>query len=534
MRFTRTKFTCCFSFILIAFFAVLSQGLAQDTQSALRIGLAGRDIGSMDPAFVVGNVDEFIARQIFNTLISPPPGTLQTTLEEIQGELAESWEISDDNKIWTFHLRRDVQWHKGYGEVTADDVKFTFDRLRDPETGAAYATNYINIDEVNVIDDYTVQFVLNEPSAFFHVTTLMPRFGPYIVPRRAVEELGENFALNPVGSGAFQFGSYQPQDHVVVTAFEDYFRGEPPINQVTFFLMPEASARTLAFMGGSLDIIEGARDPGWVTDLEQRQPDAIYDALMPGSVQTLFFNMSRPPFDDLRVRQAVAYGLDTSEWQESFGVLSGRLWGAAPEEFYGGLREEDVPEELRYDYNPERARELLAEAGHPNGFQISMFISEREDYSSNMLLIQDQLRRTGINIDLRVIDHTTYHADIVENLNPLVFFSTSQPPVIVPILQTFYVSDAIVTKPEGNRNFSHYGDMVGSIDGLLDEAIAEADPQRQLEIFQEIQLQLLRDLPAVPIQTLAILFVRQPWVDLGFTPTAGLGHYPLETATIER
>jgi peptide/nickel transport system substrate-binding protein len=504
------------------------------SQEQLRLGMSARDVNSLDPAFSTGNVDEFIVRQFFNTLVAPPMGRLDVTLDQIEGELAESWEISEDSKAWTFKLREGVQWHGGYGEVTAEDVKFTFDRLRDPEVGSPYSNSFEIIDEVEIVDQYTVTFHLTQPSAFFHVTSLLPRFGSYIVSKAAVEALGDDYRTSPIGSGAFEFTGYDPNESVRGRAFEDYFRGKPEIDEVNFLLMPESSARTLAFFGDQLDIIEGARSPGWIQDLQRQKPDSIFDALRPGSIQNVFLNMTIPPLDDLRVRQAIAHGLDKAVWQEAYDVLSGPLWGPVPEEFYGGLAEADVPTDLRYNYDPERARSLLAEAGYPDGFTIEAFISEREDYLSNMLMMQDQLRQIGINIDLRVVDHTSYHNDINEGQNTLIPYSTSQPPIAVPILQAFYHSDAVVTKPTRNRNFSRFGDIGGNIDEALDAAVSELDPESQLEQFRDIQLEIMRELPMVPLQTLAVLWVRQPWVDLGFEPQAGLGHYQLEQATINR
>jgi peptide/nickel transport system substrate-binding protein len=499
----------------------------------VRVGLAARDIGSLDPAFTRGNVDEFVVRQAFNPLVSPPPGTLETDLGKIRGELAESWHISQDSRVWTFKLRPGIKWQKGYGEVSAEDVKFTFDRLRDPKVASPYAAAFAMIQEVKVVDPLTVQFILDAPNANFHVSALMPRFGGYIVPKKAVEKLGANFGAQPVGSGAFEVEEYDPKQRVTAKAFKEYFRGEPKIGRLEMLLMPETAARTIAFVGGDLDIIEGARSPNWANDIKNRKADAVLDALQPGSVQTMFFNLTKKPFDDLRVRQAIARALDYRIWERAYGVLAGRMWGPAPVEFYGALRESDLPADLKYSYDLETAKKLLAEAGLANGFSVDVFISEREDYRTNLLLVQDQLRRVGIQINLRVVDHTSYHADIAKDLNPLIVYSTSQPPSVIPVLDAFYTAKAVVGKPGGNRNFSHYGEVGTKIDEKLEAATAETDPQRQLAFLREIQLQIMRDLPMVPLQSLAVLYVRQPKLDLGFTPTAGLGNYPLETAVFK-
>jgi peptide/nickel transport system substrate-binding protein len=491
------------------------------------LGMDARDLSSLDPAFVRTGADEFIVRQMFNTLVSPPDGTLELGLDEVQGELAESWEVSEDGTVWTFRLRQGVQWHHGYGEVTAEDVKFSYERQQDPEVGATYAGNYSDIEEIVVVDDYTVEFHLSKPSAFLHVTALMPRFGGYVVSKQAAEERGEDFRLNPVGSGPFQFVSYSPQTNVVVEAHPDYWGGEQSVPEIEFRYVPDTNARTVGFMGGELDLIEGVREPGWAERLQQNYPDAQIDILFPGSTQLLFLNLSKPPLDDPRVRAAIAHAIDRGVWGEAFGILHEPMYGPAPSQFYGGLEEKDVPEALRYPYDPDRARELLAEAGHPDGVTISAYISERADYSTNMLLIQDLLRQVGIEIDLRVVDHPTFHGDLYRDTNTLIVISTTQPPNVIPVMRTFFHSESIVTKPQASRNYSHYGDIAGNIDELLEAAEIEPDPARQLEMLRDVQLQILEDLPVVPLQQLGVVWVRQPWVELPYEPTAGLGHYSL-------
>ena len=116
-------------------------------QSVIRAGLSQRDLGAMDPAFGIGNGDEFPIRQVFSVLVGPKNGTTNLTFDQLQGELAEKWEMAPDARAFTFHLRKNVQWHRGYGEVTSDDVVFTIQRMKDPKTGTAYGSNFREIAE---------------------------------------------------------------------------------------------------------------------------------------------------------------------------------------------------------------------------------------------------------------------------------------------------------------------------------------------------------------------------------------------------
>lgn len=492
----------------------------------LILGLDADDINTLDPAFVDGS-EEFAVRQIFNTLVSPPDGTLEMGLDKLQGELAESWSVSDDRKVWTFKLKPGIKWHHGYGEVTAEDVKFSYERQMDPATNATYASNYANVESIEIIDPLTVAFHLKKPSAFFHVTALMPRFGGYVVSKKAYEALGKDFAMHPIGTGPFQFESYTSKQGIMTSANPDYFGGPQKVAGIDFRFVLDGNARVVGLMGAEFDIIEGVREPGWVEKLKQNYPDAQIQLLFPGSSQTVHLNLTVPPFDDIRVRQAMAYALDPSVWRQSFGVLNEPMWGLTPQAFYGGLTEADIPAELRYDYNPEKAKQLLAEAGYPNGVTISAYNSDRADYKTNMLLIQDLFRKVGINLDVRFIDHATAAADNLLGKNNITIVSTTAPPNALPLLKNFYHSASIVTKPTGSRNVSHYGDVVGNVDGLLEKAETETDPQQQIAELHEIQLQLLRDLPALRLQTLGGVKVSQPWVKLPYEVKTGLGHYSL-------
>lgn len=517
--------------------AAIAWGLASPLSAADRqmiLGLDAGELSSLDPAFTATGADEFIARQMFNTLVSPADGTMEVGIDQLQGELAESWTVSEDSKTWTFKLKPGIKWHKGYGEVSAEDVKFSYERQMDPETGGLFASNFNNIEEIVVVDPLTVEFHLKEPSAFFHVSALMPRFGGYIVPKKAVEERGKDFGLDPIGSGPFQFVSYTSKQNVVTERNPDYWDGPASISGIEFRYVPDGNARTIGLIGGELDMIEGVREPGWSEKLATQYPDAQLDILFPGSTQTVFLNLTKPPLDKLEVRQAIMHALDPAVWAKTFGILHQQMYGVSPQKFYGGLDADDVPAELRYAYDPERAKELLAQAGFPDGVTIESIASERGDYKTNTLLMQDQLRKVGIDLQARFVDHATYHEDSYKDLNSVVTISTTQPPNTITVLRTFYDSDAIVTRPASGRNYSHYGDEVGSIDDMLAKAEVATDPAEQLQLLKDIQLQLLRDLPVIPLQELGVVWVRQPWVELPFEPLAGLGHYSLANVELTK
>ncbi len=500
----------------------------------LRMALSARDIGSLDPAFGIGNGDEMPMRQIYNTLVSPPNGALRLGINELQGEIAERWEMSADAKAWTFHLRPGVKWHKGYGEVTSEDVAFTLNRMRDPKTGSQYSANFRLIAAVETPDPLTVIVRLSEPSPFFYAIALMPRYGGWVQCRKAVLELGDRYALNPVGSGAFEFVSYEPKQKLTLKAFDAYWDGRPAIDRVEMLFLPETSARTLAFIKGDLQWIEAATTPGWQATLKRQMPDVKIAAGRPGGVNTLFLNMTRKPLDNLKVRQAIAHAIDLSVWEKAYGDLARRMYGITPVGYYGSLTQADVPkEDWPFTFDPARSKALLAEAGLPEGFAIDAFVTEREDYKANMLIIQEQLRKVGIQINLRVVEHSTFHAEIRRDLNSLIVYSSGQPPLTQVVLSNFYDSRAIVGKPTRNMNFSHFGDVGGNMDAQIVAANQEVDGDKRLAMLKALQIDIMRQVPVVPLPDVAGGWVHSPRVRLGFPVTGFMGSLTFAKAQLE-
>jgi peptide/nickel transport system substrate-binding protein len=501
-------------------------------ETVTKVGVSQRDLGALDPAYGIGNGDEFAIRQIYNTLVSPPDGTTKMQANQLQGELAESWEMSPDARTWTFHLRHGVQWQKGFGEFTSDDVAFTIKRMADPKTGSQYSANFRQIASVDTPDAYTVVWHLTQPSPFVYAFCCMPRFGGYMQSRKAVEQLGDKLRLNPVGTGPFEFVGYEPKQKIIFRAFDKYWGGKPKIDRLEELYLTETAPRTLAFVKGDVDMIEGAALPGWFQSLKKQKPDAIFDYGRPGGTWALFLNMTRKPLDDIRVRQAIAHAIDTRAWQTAFGDFVEPMYGISPQGFYGALQKEDIPPDWPYTFDPQQSKKLLADAGLPNGFSIDVFISEREEYKSNLLIIQEQLRKVGIQINMRLVDHASYHVDIRRDLDPLVMYGTGQPPLTQAILNAFYDSRSIVGKPTHNMNFSHFGDVAGNVDPLIDQVYQEVDDAKRLAMLKDIQMQILRQVPVIPLPSPAGTWVHNPRLDIGFPVQAFMGTFTLGRASV--
>src|SRR3954451_18096852 len=258
--------------------------------AAVSIALSARAPVTLNPQSTTLGADNWACRQVFDTLAIPEDGTFAVTPEDFRPNLAEKWESSPDARTWTFHLRQGGRFHKGQGELSADDVAFTFGRQLDPSVVTSNKVLYGNIAEVAALDPLTVQFRLKRPDPLFCGSSIYT-MGGNILPKKAFTERGDKFALDPVGTGAFAFERLDMSKGITLAAHKDYFRGPPASSELRVLYLLDTTARTLAFLSGQVDMIEGARTPGWIDSIRRRAPFAVFDATKPGSVNTLQINL---------------------------------------------------------------------------------------------------------------------------------------------------------------------------------------------------------------------------------------------------
>lgn len=503
--------------------------LAQDDM--ITIALAARAPGGVNPQQTgLTGGDNWAIYQVFNTLVRNPDGRFATRPEEFEPSLAESWESSADAKTWTYRLRQGVQFHKGYGEMTSEDVLFSFGRQLDPEIVTNGKVQFSNIESVEAPDAYTVVFTLKRPDPLFNgsAISVLPAS---ILSKKAFEEKGDGFNTDPVGTGYYQVESVNETDGVTLTAFPEYFGEQPASPRLRISFIADTTARTLAFASGQVDMIEGVRSPGWIPSMQQRSADTIFDTTAPGSFNVMHLNLTRSPLEDIRVRKAIRYAIDSAALASAYGPMAKPMVGIIASQFQGSVTRDELPEELRYDYDPEKARALLAEAGYPDGVTISCYTSQREDYSAIMLMIQEQLRAANITLDLDIIDHNTFHAENRQDKNAIALNSSSYGPVPINVfLQQVSSAAEVKSDGTGQGNFSHYGVAMPGVDDLITQAQDEPDFEKRTALVKQIEQKLLEDLPIMGIITLGYVIARNPRVDIGFDVQSGPAYWPLNKA----
>ena len=476
---------------------------------------AAKEPETLDPHVSILGQVQAVVRFLYRGLTRFAIQDGRVTTAAVEPDLAESWTTSDDGTVWTFKLRKGVQFHKGFGEMTAEDVKFSFERQIKRTKGMLFAQNLDVIKEITVVDPYTVTFTLKAFDPLFLLRMVGYEHG-YIVSKKAAERHGDQFGWNPVGTGPFSFDKHLPREKVILKAHDKYYFGRPQIDEVHWFDVPEDATKLIGLEKGTFDILQ----PETVTaDVEAQvlKMGAVLDKRGPGGQQRFYINYTRPPFDDLRVRQAFMHAIDRQAIKDTLypGALATLSPSPLPPGYFGHIAVE-IPE-----YNPEKARRLLAEAGHPNGFTIKdYFITKSFFYPKVMTLVQEQLKKVGINVELQLVEHATFHENIRKNLDPFVLYGGTRITDGDVWFGLFFHSAEAPNPATGNKgsNFAHYK----GIDDLIEQGRLERDQDKRARLYHEAQRRIMRDAVCLPLVDQPSLQPRNPKrVQVPFDPEYG-------------
>jgi peptide/nickel transport system substrate-binding protein len=316
----------------------------------------------------------------------------------IQPDLAESWETPDP-VTYIFHLRHDATFHDGR-PVTSKDVLYTFNSLKDGSIKTTKAGAYRVVQSIDAPDDYTVVFKLQEPFAPFLWNLTRGTIG--IVPDGA----GPNFAATLNGSGPFKFVRYVQDSELVIERNDSYFGPKPKVKTVRFKIIPEAISRALELRKGSVDMATNNLTPDMI-DVFRNNPDLQVVSVTGSPYQYFAFNMQDPIFRDVRVRQAIAYAIDREKIVKYVLRDQAKLASSVLPPINWAYE----PNVKTYNYDPARARQLLAESGHPD---LSFTFRCSTDDTTRMLaaVIQQQLKEAGIHMEIRSNEFATFFADV--------------------------------------------------------------------------------------------------------------------------
>lgn len=438
----------------------------------MTIGVASTTVtNGIDPHVILGDNTVWALSQIGEGLLHFDANM------NIVPWLAHSYSISDDGLVYTFELEQGVRFHNGR-EMVAEDVKFSLERILDPATGSRRRQNLEIIDRVEVIDTYTVAIHLQ--GAFAPFLANMVGVWAAVIPAESVNADGS--ISHPVGTGPFQFVSYDMGDRLVLDRFDGYWReGVPYLDRVVMAPVSDDAARMVALRTGAVDLITSV-PPQLLPSLMANTNRGFELLISPGtSWRMASMNTTRPPFDDVRVRQAVNLALDREEIMLArtfgFGHVDNQIW----DEGSFWRMETEIPQR-----DLARARELLAEAGHPNGLDIT--IEARSLYLDDAQLVQSQLNDAGFRASIVVSDWAALAERMRANNFDLVVSAAGWYADPDGRYARFYT-------PNGPANFYAGGYDNPVVTDLLDQARRLSVPEERRALYQQVFDILQHDVP---------------------------------------
>jgi peptide/nickel transport system substrate-binding protein len=469
---------------VIAMLVVPALAPAQDARPAIRARLQfARAGGIYDPAQWRYTSDWFVYPDLFNWLVRWKPGAAP---RELEPDLAERWTVSADGLVYTFALRRGVQFHRGLGELTADDVVFSFDRqMKDPKKSFYEALG--NVKSVEAPDRYTVRITLKERDASFLWAVVAYRPG-LIVSRRAVQELGDaGFAKAPVGTGPFEFVQLTPQGEVVLRAHDAYFRGRPAVRQITFVHIGDETTAAAALQRGDVQVIWTRGNPEVVRTLRADRSVTAVRVIEYDNLFQVQFSPNFKPTQDARVRRGLAHAIDRRVIAQALPGLDEMAMVMRPPQLFGGSADVST-----YPYDPAKARALFREAGFPGGFPVTLMIQKREPETTVAEILAAQWQAVGLAVRLDVLDATAAFDRRREGNFDVTISATARPGDPDLFFRDVFHSDAV---PPYGSNFFHYRDA----DPLIDAGRITIDERRREQVYVALQRKLMTDLPIIPL-----------------------------------
>ncbi len=464
----------------------------------LKYGLS-TDPPNYDPHFSTGAASNTIKAMVMQGLLNVYRGG------KIVPELAESYTSEGNN--WVFKLRQGVKFHNGE-EFTSDDVKWNFERILDPKVGAYFRGTMLDIDKIETPDKYTVRFVMKKANATF--PAVLANNACMMTSKKYGSAPGTNLQTSPVGTGPFKFVERQPGISIKLTRNENYWQKDLPyLDGITYIPYPDDTARVTALRTGAVDLMDYVPFKDIAT-LESDKKFFITSDSVSG-YGWMAYVVDAKPFDNVKVRQALAYALDRQAIADS--AFSGRgkpmTGGLIPSTFEGYTNLEG-----RYTFQPDKAKQLLAEAGFKNPSDLKFKMVSTSTYSvigKPAEAVQGQLKQFGVDVELVLQEWLTFR-DTVKAATYPVHVWGSAPDIADP--------DFLSQQLQTGRNFApqiHFSDK--QLDTMFDQARGETDKVKRTALYKQIEERVLDLCPWTYL-------VRREQAEAGAAYVKGYEHIP--------
>jgi len=515
-------------FVLVGLIA----GVAQAKEKVITI--AGFSTDTVDAHMTTA--EYFVPINAFDRLVQVEPGSKPPKIVPM---LAEKWDVSEDGKVYTFYLRKGVKFHNGE-ELTADDVLFTFDRVLNPATKSLQTSLFDfveggrerldgkadSVSGFKVLDKYTFQITLTAPYVPFLASLATPAANIY--NRKFTEELGSKFgqtAESTCGTGPFILKEYVLNDHFTLVANPDYWAGRAKIDKLVARIVPDPETLRLMFLTGEIDIFDCDQGFSQIPFFMEHPDwkDQIHKGPRVGLVYMAMNNQMKP-FDDVRVRKAFQMAVDRKKILETVYFGTGILIDGVIPRGLVGYNPEALP---KIEYNPTKAKELLAEAGYPDGVDVTL--TQVTGWSNRWVqineLFQQMVKDAGFNVKLEAVDAATYYAKRREGevmAYPQIWSLDVNDPD--GTFYTFFSKDHSFSRSICYNNEAAINKIV--------ELRFRLDHEQRMKEYNELEKTIVHDDAAwLPLFSLDHLYVLQPRVKNFVVPWNGwsdMSYYPMD------
>jgi peptide/nickel transport system substrate-binding protein len=465
----------------------------------LKIRLYG-DIQNMDPAMYVSANDLAVGTNVFSGLVTYAPNSY-----DVVNDLAESISTSEDGLQVTFKLKEGVMWQKGYGEVTTEDVKFSYERFLDPKLASGYAGDWEQLDHVEIVDKYNGILVFKQPFAPL-MTSTMPVSSGWIIPKKYVEEVGiEKFATTIVGSGPYILSEWLPKQKVTLTRNPDYFGTQPYYDEIQFIPIEDDKAAEIAMEAGELDWAKVSVDS---YERFLSNPDFVTLKAPNIRFSWIGMNVENPKLQDVNVRKAIVYGVDVQSIIDAayFGKVD-RAYALIAPGLVGYWA--DAP---KYERDVAKAKEYMAKAGLTT-LDLRFDILNTTEYQTWAQIVKQNLEEIGINITINPMDSASFWSigdgDAGKNVELFTSDYSMQPD---PSWATVWFT----TPQVGVWNWMRWSNA--EYDELHQKGLVTLDPVEREKIYIRMQELFDEAANAIWISHGNLVFVHKPGINIAMTP----------------
>jgi glutathione transport system substrate-binding protein len=471
----RTARTLFFSVLLALAVGFVS---AQSTVTiAKKLG-----INSLNPALGTGLADATVNRTMFEGLIGFDKDF------NIVPELATSWKVNQDATALTFHLRQGVTFQDGT-PFNAQAVKDYYSWVLGPKNAGSTARGYLSdIASIDVVGPYEVRFNLEKSNAA--MLSNLATWHARIASPTSIKKYGDKVGQHPVGTGPFKFVSWKRGQSIMVEAYNHYWGKPAQIDRIQFLIVPNDSTRVAMLKSGEAQFIESV--PPQLADTLEGNPNIKVSSTESVFLRILELNTQHPPFNDVRVRQALNYAINKQQFARVvYGGHATVMTAPMAEPVFGYAKQQP------YSYNPERAKKLLAEAGYPDGFSFKVLTFNGTEYRTAGQVLQQMLAAVGV----KMILNPTEHGALVEQIfkpfdeNPTEASLVGASAITGDADRALSITFSRKEWPPQGDDWSFYNNP--KVNTLLKKGRETGDPQKRAEIYAQAQKIIWNDAPWV-------------------------------------